>query len=401
MLLNGLKVVEYATYIAAPGCCGILADWGADVIKIEPPGGDPIRLFFESIGTDLGANPVFEFDNRGKRAIAIDSTQDNGRALIRELVAQADVFVTNVRPGGLERSGLDHASLCALNPRLIYASVTGYGLQGSDCERPGFDIAAFWARSGMAALTAPKGQDPFNIRTGMGDHVTSLATASGVLAALYERTQTGKGRLVEASLMRAANYVIGSDMAIQMAFGRVASNRGRQTQVQPLANYFQTSDARWVCLVPRQGESDWAPICRAFGVPELIDDARFARARLRRENGPALIALLDGAFAKLDFATATTRLDQENLAWAPVQTAAEAANDPQLHAAGGVVQTPRPNGETLTAPGGPLRFPGAGEGPKTHAPRYGEHTREILGELGYAADATEAMIAAKTVAALP
>jgi crotonobetainyl-CoA:carnitine CoA-transferase CaiB-like acyl-CoA transferase len=399
MLLNGLKVVEYATYIAAPGCAGILADWGADVIKIEPPGGDPIRLFFESIGTDISANPVFEFDNRGKRAISIDAGQDSGRTLIRALAGQADVFITNVRPGGLERSGLDHVSLCALNPRLIYASVTGYGLEGADCERPGFDIAAFWARSGMAALTAPKGQDPFNIRTGMGDHVTSLATASGVLAALYERSHTGKGRLVEASLMRAANYVIGADMAIQMAFGRVASNRARHDQVQPMANYFKTSDDMWICLVPRQGESDWAPICRAFGLPELIEDPRFTRARARRENGAALITLLDGAFSKLDFATATARLDQENLAWAPVQTAAQAANDPQLRAAGGIVQTPRPNGESLTAPAGPVRFPGAGEGPKTHAPRHGEHTREILRELGYSAEAIEALLAAKAVIA--
>jgi crotonobetainyl-CoA:carnitine CoA-transferase CaiB-like acyl-CoA transferase len=398
MMLTGLKVVEYATYIAAPGCGGILADWGADVIKIEPPGGDPIRLFFESIGADMGANPVFEFDNRGKRGVAIDASKPEGRELIRALALQADVFLTNVRPGGLARAGLDYQSLAQANARLVYASVTGYGLEGPHCERPGFDIAAFWSRSGMAALTTLKGQDPIPIRTGLGDHTTSLATASGVLAALYERERTGRGRLVEASLLRAATYVLGADMAIQMAFGRLASNRARQDQAQPLANFFRTADARWICLVPRQGEADWAPICRALGLHALIEDARFTRARARRENRDALLQALDGAFGGFSYADVTARLDHENLAWAPVQSAAEAANDPQLAAAGGVVQTPRANGESLTAPGGPLRFPGAGEGPRAPAPRYGEHTRSVLTELGLTPEAIDTLYAANVVA---
>ena len=149
-MLEGIKVVEYATYMAAPGAGCILRDWGADVTKIEPPGGDPIRLFFRTIGTDLQDNPVFDFDNRGKRSIVIDTLKDERQALIRELVADADVFLTNVRPGGLTRSGLDHDSLRALNPKLVYCSLSGYGLEGPDADRPGFDIASFWSRTGVA-----------------------------------------------------------------------------------------------------------------------------------------------------------------------------------------------------------------------------------------------------------
>ena len=155
MLLAGLKVIEYATYIAAPGAGGLMSDWGADVIKIEPPGGDPIRGFFSSIGIDIVDNPVFDLDNRGKRSIIIDTTTDAGRDIVRKLVIDADVFITNVRPGGLVRAGLDYAALSALNERLIYANVTGYGLEGPDVDRAGFDIAAFWSRSGWARLTAP------------------------------------------------------------------------------------------------------------------------------------------------------------------------------------------------------------------------------------------------------
>ncbi|NJR20429.1 MAG: CoA transferase, partial [Hyphomonadaceae bacterium] len=154
-MLIGLKVVEYATYIAAPGAGGLMADWGADVIKIEPPGGDPIRKFFDSIGADIPGNPVFDLDNRGKKSIIIDTAIEAGRDIVRKLVQDADVFITNVRPGGLMRAGLDYAALSSINPRLIYANVTGYGLEGPDVDRAGFDIAAFWSRSGWARLTAP------------------------------------------------------------------------------------------------------------------------------------------------------------------------------------------------------------------------------------------------------
>ncbi|KAF0180992.1 MAG: CoA transferase [Hyphomonadaceae bacterium] len=392
-MLEGIKVVEYATYIAAPGCGGMMADWGADVVKVEPPGGDPIRKFFDSIGAESAQNPVFDMDNRGKRSIILDTAAPEGKAVLQKLAAEADVFLTNVRPAGLARAGLDYENLKLLNPRLVYASVTGYGLEGPDIDRPGFDVSAFWARSGMATLMAPKGVDPFVIRTGMGDHITSMATCAGVLAALVERGRTGKGRLVEASLLRAANYALSSDMAITHAFGKIASTRPRPQSVQPLANFFQSGDGKWFVLVPRQGEADWAPICRALGLDHLITDERFTRSRARRENGPALVALIDEAFSKWTFEEIAKRLDAESLAWAPAQTAVDAARDPQLIAAGGVVDIPQADGGTKKAPGSPLRFPGTDDGPKGPAPRPGEHTRSVLAQAGFSSDEIEKMIA--------
>lgn len=383
-MLNGLKVIELATYIAAPGAGGIMADWGADVIKVEPPGGDPIRQFFASVGIEgVAINPVFELDNRGKRGVVLDTTKEEGRAALLKLIDGADVFLTNVRPGGLKRSGLDHDSLLKRNPRLIYATLTGYGLDGPDADRPGMDAAAFWARSGLAALFRPKGGDPIQLRTAFGDHVASMAIVSGVLAALYERQQTGKGRLVEAALLRVAHYAGGSDFAIQHTYGRTASNRPRRDTPNPIINYFKTGDGHWLSLLVRQGEADWPKVCRALRLDHLIDDERFARARERRKHGPELVDLMDAAFAERDLADISAALDAEELIWAPVLTAAEAIADAQTIACGAVVQTPQRDGGAINAPGAPIRFPGADDGPKGPAPLVGEHTRAVLAELGY------------------
>lgn len=398
-MLEGLRIVEYATYIAAPGAGGIMADWGADVIKVEPPGGDPIRLFFASIGVEGPAvNPVFELDNRGKRGIVLDTTQEAGRDVLVRLIENADVFITNVRPGGLKRSGLDYEAMRIRNPRLVYATLTGYGLTGPDADRPGMDGVAFWARSGLAALFRPKGGEPVQLRTAFGDHVAAMAIVGGVLAALYERERTGHGRLVEASLLRAAHYAGGSDFAIQHTFGRTASNRPRHNAPNPLGNFFKTKDERWISLLPRQGEADWPKICRALKVEHLIADERFARAKERRQNAAELVPLLDAAFAQATLAEVTPRLDAEQLVWSPMLTASEAVKDPQALAAGAVVQTPLPDGTTISAPGAPVRFPGADDGPKGPAPTIGQHTRAVLAEFGYSEAQIEAMFASGAAA---
>ncbi len=398
-MLKGLKVVEYATYIAAPGAGGIMADWGADVVKVEPPGGDPIRQFFASAGVEgVAINPVFELDNRGKRGVLLDTTQDSGRDALLKLIDGADVFLTNVRPGGLKRAGLDHDAMLARNPRLIYATLTGYGLDGPDADRPGMDAAAFWARSGLAALFRPKGGEPIQLRTAFGDHVASLAIVSGVLAALYERQSTGKGRLVEAALLRVAHYVGGSDFAIAHSYGRTASNRARRDVPNPIINYFKTRDEHWISLLVRQGEADWPKLCRALQVPQLIEDERFARAKVRRQNGGALVDMLDAAFASRDLAEIAASLDAEQLIWAPVLSAAEAIVDPQAIAAGAVVQTPQRDGTTINAPGAPIRFPGVSDNPRGPAPLAGEHTRAVLAELGYGAEEIDAMFASGAAA---
>ena len=382
-MLEGLRVIEYATYMAAPGAGSILCDWGADVIKVEPPGGDPIRKFFATIGTDITDNPVFDFDNRGKKSIILDTSTEDGQTILRDLVSQADVFLTNVRPGGLSRSGLDYEHLKAVNPKLVYCSLTGYGLTGPAADKPGFDIASFWSHAGVAALTIPKGQEPFALRTAFGDHTTSMAAAAGICAALVEAGRTGKGRLVEASLLRSALYAMGSDFAIQLFFGRVGSTKSRKESPLPLINFFQTQDGAWLCIVSRQGNGDWAPMCRALQLDDYISDERFANAKGRRKNAPALVELFDAAFAKFSKAEIADRFDAESIAWAPVQTLAEVAADPQVMAAGAITRTPSASGEgDYPSPASPIRFPGSDDGPKGASPRPGEHGREVLKSLG-------------------
>jgi crotonobetainyl-CoA:carnitine CoA-transferase CaiB-like acyl-CoA transferase len=392
-MLEGIKVIEYATYMAAPGAGSILSDWGADVVKVEPPGGDPIRIFFRTLGTDIQDNPVFDFDNRGKKSIAIDTSKPEGQKLLRKMVEEADVFLTNVRPGGLERSGLSYEELSKINPKLVYCSLTGYGLQGPDADRPGFDVASFWSRTGVGALTVPKGQEPFALRTAFGDHTTSMATAAGICAALVEATRTGKGRLVESSLFRAGLYALGSDFAIQLFFNRVASTKSRHEQNVPMTNFFKTKDDSWICIVQRQGDVDWVPMCKVIGREDLMEDPRFTTSKARRQNGSDLVDIIDAGFAQFTKAEISARLDEHSIAWAPVQTLAEVAKDPQTEAAGAIVQVPssKGDGSTFPSPASPVRFPGADDGPKGPSPKLGEHTRAVLEGLGLAASDIDAL----------
>lgn len=397
-MLEGLKVVELASYVAAPGAGGLLADWGAEVVKIEPPAGDPMRQFFATLGSEQAANPVFDLDNRGKRGVVLDIARPQGREAALRLVGGADIFLTNVRPGALKRAGLDWETLRGGNPRLVYASVTGYGLQGPDADKAGMDVAAFWSRAGVGSLTAPKDTEPFPLRTGMGDHICSLATVSAILAAVVERGRTGQGRLVETSLMRAGVYSIASDMAIQLSLGRVASTRPRRRAVQPLANFFRTAEGRWINIVVRQGGSDWPAIAAAAGRPDLVDDPRFASSRLRSQNVEALVETLDEAFGAIAFDDLAARLDAADITWAPYQTPREVAQDPQAHAAGCFVDTPDGQGGSFRAPAGPARFPGADDGPKGPVPALGQHTAQVLAELGYSDAEIEALKAAGAAA---
>jgi len=398
-MLDGIKVIEHATYMAAPGAGGILSDWGADVIKIEPPGGDPIRNFFSTIGNDFQDNPVFDFDNRGKKSIVLDTRTEDGQKILRELAADADVFLTNVRPGGLSRSGLDYQSLHKVNPKLVYCTLTGYGLEGPDADKPGFDVASFWSRAGVGHLTVPKGQEPFALRTAFGDHTTSMAAAAGICAALVKAQRTGEGQLVEASLLRAALFAMGSDFAIQLFFGRIGSTKSRHEQIQPLMNFYKTKDDSWICIVSRQGNVDWPPLCRVMERPDLIEDERFTTGKSRRANNVALVTLMDEAFGKYTKAEIAQRLDDESIAWAPVQTLAEVAADPQVAAAGGITQVPSASGDgsSFASPASPIRFPGTNDGPKGPSPLKGQHSRDVLTAIGYDADQIEALFTAGVV----
>lgn len=392
MLLQGLKVVEFASYIAAPGAAGLLCDWGAQVIKVERPGGDPMRRALADAKNAISENPTFELDNRGKRALALDITRAEGREALMRLADQADVFLTNVRLASLKRYGLDDAALRARNPRLVYAVVTGYGLEGPDAAKPGFDMAAFWARGGVAHMTAPRGVDPFMLRSGFGDHICSLATASAILAAVYERERTGHGRLVETSLLSTGIYTMGSDLAVQLRLGRLSRMRTRDDPLDPLGNFYQSADGRWFVIRRREGGPDFEAVATAAGRADLLDDARFSNSRRRKDLARELTAELDKGFNALPFETIAQRLDEADMVWAPVQTPAEVAADPQAHASGCFVEIEHEGDEPYLSPSGPARFPGVPLSPRPPAPGVGEHTRQILAELGYVPADIDAML---------
>jgi len=385
--LSGIKVVEMGVWVAAPAAGGILADWGADVIKIEPPGlGDPARSFSKMYGADLPFNPPFEMDNRNKRSIVVDARTEAGLEVVHALLAEADVFVTNVRPAGLARLGLDHATLLERYPKLVYGVITGYGLDGPEADRAAYDIAAFWARAGVAeALRYPDQPPPFQ-RGGMGDHNTGLALAGAVSAALVERARTGKGQLVSTSLLREGLYTLSFDLAFGLRLGVPIQKANRAAMPNPAINSYQDQDGAWFWIVGLEGERHWPPLCRAVGHPEWIEGEKYGTPAARAANAVELIAEIDAIFATKTRAEWGALFDaEEDLWWAPVQTSDEIFADEQVMAAGGFAEIP--DGPTTTMlPATPVDFGSSVIEHRHMAPEHGQHTDEVLAELGRSAD---------------
>jgi crotonobetainyl-CoA:carnitine CoA-transferase CaiB-like acyl-CoA transferase len=381
--MEGVRVIELGVWVAGPAAGLILADWGADVVKIEPPGvGDPGRLFAKMLGGDLPFNPPFEMDNRNKRSIGLDLANPEGLALGLELIDGADVFLSNMRPAALERLGLSPEALTERNPRLIYASITGYGRKGPEAGKAAYDIAAFWSRSGIAAsLTQPGGQPPFQ-RGGMGDHNAGLAAAGAISAALFARERTGRGQLVETSLLREGTYTLSFDLSIGLRYGVAVQTADRRTMGNPAINCYQDSEGAWFWIVGLEGDRHWPPLARVAGHPEWVDDPRFLTQADRAANAGELIPMLDDIFATRTRDEWAQIFDtEEDLWWAPVQTVQEVLADPQAHAAGSFVEVP--DGETTTMlPATPVDFGGVPCEQRHMAPELGEHGDEILGELG-------------------
>ncbi len=267
------------------------------MVKIEPPEGDPCRTFLNVLGGDLPSNPVFELDNRGKRAIALDLSSERGLALAHQLVAEADVFLTNLRPSALERIGLGPDQVHERHPGLVYAIITGYGLEGPEADRGAYDVAAFWARAGIAE-SLRGAQRPASLpRGGMGDHSAAMTAAAMISAALVEQTRTGRGQVVSTSLLRQGCYTIGFDLNIMLMWGRTLGIGVRETMYSPVVNNYTAGDGRAFWIVGLEGDRHWPALARAVGHPEWLTDERFGTLAGRAINARVLIALLDEIFA--------------------------------------------------------------------------------------------------------
>ncbi|MFZ9539707.1 MAG: CaiB/BaiF CoA transferase family protein, partial [Ilumatobacteraceae bacterium] len=384
-------------WVAGPAAAGVMADWGADVVKIEPTSGDPARSFQFMYGGNPPDNPVFELDNRNKRGVAVDITTDEGRDAAYRLIDDADVFVTNVRAAALQRSGFDYATLSLRNPRLIYGLITGYGLSGPDADRPGFDISAFWSRTGMAHLMTPAGNTIPTLRGGMGDHSTGVTFAGAISAALFSRERTGKGQMVTSSLLRQGVYTVGFDLNMGLRWGRHPPINNRVAARNPAVHTYQSSDGKWFFVVGVEGDRHWPPLARVVGKPELVADPRFDNIRNRAINSEELRTILDAAFATRTMDEWVRIFDTEpDMFWSPIHSPDEILNDEQLQHAGGLVDVPNGNGTTRMI-ASPVDFHGTPGAQRSLAPRLGEHTREVLLEAGFSDDEIDRMISSGAV----
>jgi crotonobetainyl-CoA:carnitine CoA-transferase CaiB-like acyl-CoA transferase len=388
--LQGIKVVELAQWVFAPVATALLADWGADVIRIERPEGDPYRgLATQGIGADGGGiNLSVALANRGKRSIALNLREDPARAVLHRLLSQADVFVTNLRPGALKSLGLDAVTISERYPRLVYARGHGYGLRGPDADLPAYDASAFWARGGLAhVLTPSECADPIPQRGAMGDRIGAMALAFGVAAALVKRDRCGDGSIVDVSLLATAMWTLSSDV---LAALQGQQPRAVKRAVNPVHRAYRTKDGRHIQLVFLDSDRYWAPLCTLIGRDDLVDDERFHDLASRGKNAEACVAILEAEFARRTFEQWKELLGQIDAPWAPVQAVEELLDDPQVLANDYLGEVSVDGYPTYRLPTVPVQF-GERSPVPTRAPEHGEHTEEVLLELGYTWDEIAAL----------
>ncbi len=402
--LGGVRVVEIASFAAAPTAVAIMADLGAEVIKVEAIGGDPIRGLMHQAKVPEGeVNPdyPFQFMNRGKQSIELNLDDPAGTEVIHKLAASADVIVLNMLADRRRRFRIDVPELQAIKPDLVIGLLSGYGEEGEEINRPGYDITAFFARSGLLGGMAAPGQAPPHPRPGQGDHTTSMALFGGLMAALRARDLSGEGQVVEASLVRAAAFTIGIDLSAAVIDGRPKLDRPREKAVSAMLEAFECADGRWVQFAMPDRGPTWAQFCVAIEREDLIEHEDYATGRLRYQNMPPLMATLEETFASRPFDEWAARLDEHNCIWGPVNEPSTAATDPQVRAAGVFAPVDHPEVGTFDTVAAPFRFPGNDDvGPQGPAPERGEHTARILEALGYSAD-DRARLAADGVIAGP
>ncbi len=390
--LDGIRVLELTNWMAAPGCGALLADMGADVVKVEPLTGDVVRNMSRPArpvpgGPNLDVS--FHADNRGKRSIAIALDTPDGADTVRRLVATCDVFLCNLLPRRQRRFGLDPDTLKAIRPTLVHATLTGYGLDGPDAERPGFDVTTFFGRGAVTdSMLEPGGTAPLP-RPAQGDHATSLALLAAILAALRVVERTGDGQAVDVSLLATAAWTMATDLAAVLVDGKLPTKRDREHRLTPLGTSFRCSDDRWIIL--NMVEPRWWPkFCESVDHPEWITDERFGSVRDRYDHMPELSRLLDDLFATRTLDGWAELCDRKGLIWGPAATLAELANDPQAAATGmfPTIDTPEGTIRTIAAP---MHVAGADIRPRGPAPTVGQHTTAVLRDAGFTTDEIDAL----------
>jgi crotonobetainyl-CoA:carnitine CoA-transferase CaiB-like acyl-CoA transferase len=397
-LLDGIRVLDAASFIAGPVATTVMADFGADVIKIEPPGGDRYRLR----NTGYTASPYnfpWIVDNRSKRGLALDLRTADGQDVLHRLVRGADVFVTNLPLDARARLRMRYEDLAPLNARLVYGSVTAYGETGAEASRPGFDSTALWARTGLMDLVRPSPEAaPSRSLPGMGDHPTGMSLFGAIMAALYQRERSGRGTMVSTSLM--ANGLWWNAIQVQgiLCGARTIVRPPREQSVSALANLYRCRDGRWFLMSLTADERRWPDLAACIDRRDLLADPRFATIDSRRANARALIGILDDVFATKDWVEWRGILDRSGIAFGVVGTLDDILTDRQMVDSGALAPIDDPRaGATLTV-SSPIRIEGQDKTAPAMAPGVGEHTVEVLREAGFAEAEIERLLRAGVVA---
>jgi len=394
--LDDITVIEVDSWMAAPSCGAILADMGATVIKVEPLSGDPMRNMMRppKLPEELKSYDYqFDVDNRGKQSVAIDISSERGASLLRQLIEQADVFLCNLLMERQQRFGMDPETLLAANPKLVHATFTGYGTTGPEAWRPGYDVTAFFGRSGLydAMREGPDGIVPM-ARPAQGDHTAGLALYGAIVSALRMVERSGEGQIVESSLYETAVWTQATDYSITAMDKAPLRQRSRQQQIIATANRYPCGDGKWF-VINMPNDAAWPLFAKTIGVEHTLDEERFADLRSRFKNMDALVDVIDEALAAKTRDEWGVIFDEVGLIWGPVLGLHEVVADPQAEALGLFPRITSPEiGEYVTV-ANPLKFKTADVGPRGPHPKLGEHTRPVLGALGLSDEQIESLIA--------